>query len=152
MTSVTYDRRRILCVPDNVVLLRTAFKRVMERHPFKIDAFVLLPDHLHCIWTLPHENRDFSNGFHQPCRIHPLQSGETWVGPSTKGLGVLQPSPLCPRRHIWCWMEGKRGNHVWFGHMGWVASFCWVSLRSTQPTNSGMVPYYVMSKRVVCGS
>jgi putative transposase len=32
----------------------------MERHPFKIDAFVLLPDHLHCIWTLPHEDRDFS--------------------------------------------------------------------------------------------
>jgi putative transposase len=32
----------------------------MERHPFKIDAFVLLPDHMHCIWTLPHEDRDFS--------------------------------------------------------------------------------------------
>jgi len=25
----------------------------MARHPFKIDAFVLLPDHLHCVWTLP---------------------------------------------------------------------------------------------------
>ncbi len=32
----------------------------MERHPFKIDAFVLLPEHLHCIWTLPNGDRDFS--------------------------------------------------------------------------------------------
>ena len=50
-TVVTYDRRRILCAPDNVSLLRTVFKRVMERHPFKIDAFVLLPDHLHSIFN-----------------------------------------------------------------------------------------------------
>ena len=32
----------------------------MSRHPFKMDAFVLLPDHLHCIWTLPQEDREFS--------------------------------------------------------------------------------------------
>lgn len=32
----------------------------MEKHPFKIDAFVLLPDHLHCMWTLPEDDRGFS--------------------------------------------------------------------------------------------
>ncbi|MDI6688603.1 MAG: hypothetical protein QME06_10340 [Desulfobacterales bacterium] len=32
----------------------------MERHPFNIDAFVLLPDHSHCIWTLPQGDSDFS--------------------------------------------------------------------------------------------
>jgi putative transposase len=32
----------------------------MKRHPFKIDAMVVLPDHLHCIWTLPEGNHDFS--------------------------------------------------------------------------------------------
>ena len=32
----------------------------MGKHPFEIDAFVLLPDHLHCIWTLPAGDRDFS--------------------------------------------------------------------------------------------
>jgi len=32
----------------------------MNRHPFQIDAFVLLSDHLHCVWTLPDGDRDFS--------------------------------------------------------------------------------------------
>ena len=32
----------------------------MEKHPFEIEAFVLLPDHLHCIWTLPEGDGDFS--------------------------------------------------------------------------------------------
>ena len=59
-TVVTYRRDKILCAPVNVMLLRQIFKKVMERHPFNIDAFVLLPDRLHCIWTLPQGDSDFS--------------------------------------------------------------------------------------------
>ena len=59
-TVVTYWRDKILCIPANVMLLRQIFKKVMEKHPFNIDAFVLLPDHLHCIWTLPQGDSDFS--------------------------------------------------------------------------------------------
>ena len=59
-TVVTFNRINILTNPANVALLRTAFKSVMKSHPFKIDAFVLLPDHLHCIWTLPPDDCDFS--------------------------------------------------------------------------------------------
>ncbi len=59
-TVVTYKRRRILTEPGNVSLLRKAFRQVMDNHPFTIDAFVLLPDHLHCIWTMPEGDRDFS--------------------------------------------------------------------------------------------
>lgn len=59
-TVVTHKRRKILCDTDNVGILRDAFKHVKKRHPFEIDAFVLLPDHLHCIWTLPDGDMDFS--------------------------------------------------------------------------------------------
>ena len=59
-TVVTYQRRKILCTPSNVALLRQVFRQVMERHSFKIDAFVLLPDHMHCIWTLQPGDADFS--------------------------------------------------------------------------------------------
>jgi putative transposase len=31
-----------------------------ENHPFEIDAIVVLPDHLHCIMTLPEGDPDFS--------------------------------------------------------------------------------------------
>ncbi len=59
-TLVAYNRQRLFCLPTNVVLLRNAFRYVIRQHPFIIDAFVLLPDHLHCIWTLPAEDCDFS--------------------------------------------------------------------------------------------
>ena len=49
-----------LCQPENVKLLRQALRSTMERHPLEVDAFVLLPDHLHTIWTLPDDDRDFS--------------------------------------------------------------------------------------------
>jgi len=59
-TVATFRRRKILCEPDNVNLLRTAFKLMKTRHPFTIDAFVLLPEHLHCIWTLPPGDNKYS--------------------------------------------------------------------------------------------
>ncbi len=58
-TVVTDKRRKILCHGANVSLLREAFRTVRSRHLFTIDAFVLLPDHLHCIWTLPEQDSDF---------------------------------------------------------------------------------------------
>jgi putative transposase len=59
-TLVTYDRRRFLCEPENIALLKTAFRYVMAQHPFKIEAIVVLPDHLHCIWVLPERDNNFS--------------------------------------------------------------------------------------------
>ena len=59
-TLVTHNRNPILCEPENIDLLRSAFKRTMQKHPFIIDAIVILPNHLHCIWTLPAKDADFS--------------------------------------------------------------------------------------------
>ena len=59
-TVVTYNRLKIFKHLENIILLRAVFKKVMQKHPFKIDAIVLLPDHLHCIWTLPQLDSDFS--------------------------------------------------------------------------------------------
>jgi putative transposase len=59
-TVVTYNRHKILCEPENVDLLRNAFKYVMRQHHFKIDAIVILPDHIHALWTLPETDADFS--------------------------------------------------------------------------------------------
>lgn len=60
-TVVTYQRKKVLCLDENANLVKQAFATVKERHPFKIDAIALLPDHIHCIWTLPQDDRDFSN-------------------------------------------------------------------------------------------
>lgn len=59
-TVVTHRRQRFLCEPENVVLLKAVFRSVMAAHPFLVDAMVVLPDHIHCLWTLPADDLDFS--------------------------------------------------------------------------------------------
>ena len=59
-TVVTYRRRPILDLPESRKALREIIDEVRLRHPFSVDAWVLLPEHLHCIWTLPKGNPDFS--------------------------------------------------------------------------------------------
>jgi putative transposase len=59
-TVGTYQRQKLLTYPSVLVALRTAFDSVRSRHPFEIDAMVVLPDHLHCIWTLPPEDHDYA--------------------------------------------------------------------------------------------
>ncbi len=39
--------------------LRSAVRAARARHPFNIDAWVVLPDHMHCLWTLPPGDDDF---------------------------------------------------------------------------------------------
>jgi putative transposase len=51
-------RRRLLTA--HIDLLRQAFRDVRRRHPFDIDAIVVLPDHLHAVWTLPEDDADFA--------------------------------------------------------------------------------------------
>ncbi|MDD1650201.1 MAG: transposase [Methylococcaceae bacterium] len=41
--------------------LREAVRVTKQERPFHIDAWVVLPDHMHCVWTLPPGDDDFSN-------------------------------------------------------------------------------------------
>ena len=53
------DRRRRL-LTDHIDALRAATRLTQTRHPFTIDAMVVLPDHIHAVWTLPPDDADFS--------------------------------------------------------------------------------------------
>ena len=64
-TIVTYQRRKILHPPKNIESLRDAFDYVKSKHPFEIDAMVVLPDHFHFILTLPENDSDFPNRIRQ---------------------------------------------------------------------------------------
>jgi putative transposase len=58
--TLTLQDRSSRTLVDHVADLRAAFATVKERHPFEIDAVVVLPEHLHAIWTLPEGDADFS--------------------------------------------------------------------------------------------
>ena len=58
--TVNLADRRLRLLTDHIESLRTAFRETRARHPFAIDAIVVLPDHLHAIWTLPEADADFA--------------------------------------------------------------------------------------------
>ena len=58
--TVNLADRRLRLLTENVETLRSAFREIRQRHPFTIDAMVVLPDHLHAVWTMPEGDRDFA--------------------------------------------------------------------------------------------
>ena len=44
-TVVTYDRKSILTIPENIQRLREAFLHVMQKYFMDIEGIVILPDH-----------------------------------------------------------------------------------------------------------
>ena len=59
-TVVSYKRCPILKEEAAIDLLWQCFQTTMATYPFRIDAIVILPDHLHTIWTLPRDDPEFS--------------------------------------------------------------------------------------------
>jgi putative transposase len=53
-----FDRRSDLLV-TRIDLLRHPVRMTRQRYPFHIDAWVVLSDHIHCLWTLPEGDSDF---------------------------------------------------------------------------------------------
>ncbi|MGH7047293.1 MAG: REP-associated tyrosine transposase [Stellaceae bacterium] len=87
------DRRSDLLVTQ-IDALREAVRRVRARAPFQIDAWVVLPDHVHCLWTLPENDTDF------PGRWRAIKKG------FSKAVGIGEPrSPVMIRR-------GERGIYL----------------------------------------
>ena len=72
-TATLVDRTSWTLV-DHVSTLRTAFRIARQEHPFTIDAIVILPEHLHSLWTLPRGDSDFSGRWRRikTCFTHRL--------------------------------------------------------------------------------
>lgn len=98
-TVVTDHRRPILTTELARSLLRKAIEDCRCRFPFEIEAFALLPDHLHAIWRMPGDDSDYSKRW----ALIKKQFSQRWIeagGETTpvsaakeKGrrLGVWQP-------------------------------------------------------------
>jgi len=59
-TLVVHERRPIFAEPLARACLHEAIVEIQKSRPFTIDAIVLLPDHLHRLWTLPADDGNFS--------------------------------------------------------------------------------------------
>ena len=62
--TVRLERRGSSTLTDHIEDLRVAMRRTRTERPFRIDAIVVLPDHLHTIWTLPSGDADYATRWH----------------------------------------------------------------------------------------
>lgn len=58
--TVTLADRGARTLVEEIAHLRRAVMDTRAERPFEINAWVVLPDHLHCVWTLPEGDADFS--------------------------------------------------------------------------------------------
>jgi putative transposase len=58
--TVNLADRKLALLTEHIALLREAFRETRRRHPFAIDAIVILPDHIHAVWTMPEGDADFA--------------------------------------------------------------------------------------------
>ncbi|MFN0113798.1 MAG: REP-associated tyrosine transposase, partial [Paracoccaceae bacterium] len=66
-------------------LLRQAVRAVRAKRPFGIDAWVVLPDHMHCVWRLPEEDADYST------RMASIKA-QFWMALRRSGFSPTPPS------------------------------------------------------------
>jgi putative transposase len=58
--TVNLAERRLRLLTEHIDKLRAALRQTRRHHPFTIDAMVVLPDHLHAVWTLPEGDANFA--------------------------------------------------------------------------------------------
>ncbi len=68
-TIVTFDRMPIFNNPHARTLLDAVILKTKSRHPFTTEAYCILPDHLHYLWTLPEGDADYSTRWKEIKRL-----------------------------------------------------------------------------------
>jgi putative transposase len=118
------DRRQTLLV-DHIAELRNAIAATRQDYSFMIDAFVVLPDHLHAVWTLPPGDTDFStrwrlikNRFARALPKHEKRS-DVRIARNERGIWqrrfwehLIRDEPDYERHIEYCYINPLKHRHV----------------------------------------
>lgn len=124
--TVALARRGSDLLVREIEPLRTAVRRVRAERPFRIDAWVVLPDHMHCIWTLPAGDADFS----------------TRMGAIKARFSMSQTTGAQRDSHILRREKGLWQRRFWEHHIrddeefGALTEYCWFN-----PVKHGLVAH-----------
>ncbi|OGT20324.1 MAG: transposase [Gammaproteobacteria bacterium RBG_16_57_12] len=108
-TVVTLDRAPVFTDDGRVDMLRQALRKVMAVRPFQIDAMVVLPEHLHCIWRLPEGDADYSSRWREIKKAASRQ-----IGTATNRRN---------ERMVWqrrFWEHAIRDEEDWCRHVDYI--------------------------------
>ncbi len=109
-----FDRQERLLV-EHVDALRAAVRQVRAQRPFHIDAWVVLPDHMHCVWTLPLGDDDYSS------RWKAIKIAFSKALPRTEQLSAVRERKS--ERGIWqrrFWEHTIRDERDYAAHVDYV--------------------------------
>ncbi|MCB1366604.1 MAG: transposase [Rhodobacteraceae bacterium] len=117
------DRGSNLLVRE-VEALRDGVRRTQAERPFQIDAWVVLPNHMHCIWQMPEGDADYSTRWSV---IKARFSRGMPHSPRRASHVVRREHGLWQRRF---WEHHLRDDEDWRAHM----RYCWFN-----PVRHGLV-------------
>ena len=110
--TVNLLERRSALLVEYIDCLREAVRMVRLRQPFHIDAWVVLPDHMHCVWTLPDGDADYSS------RWKAIKIAFSKSIPKTERLSAVRLAK--GERGIWqrrYWEHTIRGDKDYAAHV-----------------------------------
>jgi putative transposase len=124
--TVNLANRRSDLLVREIDALRSATRRVKMERPFHIDAWVILPEHMHCIWTLPEGDTDYSGRW---------RAIKTWFSKALPNVELTTPEALArDGRKVWqkrFWEHTIRDERDYGAHMDYV---------HFNPVKHGLVP------------
>jgi len=109
-----YDRSSDLLVTQ-IDALRSAVREVRRQSSFRIDGWVVLPDHMHCLWTLPEGDREF------PARWRAIKTRFSKSLPKTEPRSVVMVRR--GERGIWqrrYWEHTIRDERDYAAHLDYI--------------------------------
>lgn len=113
--TVNLLERRSKLLIEHIDVLRKVVKAVQKRKPFHIDAWVVLPDHMHCVWTLPEGDADYST------RWKAIKTAFSRAMPKKERLSAVRVAK--GERGIWqrrYWEHTIRGDKDYAAHVDYV--------------------------------
>lgn len=143
-TVVTEQRRPLFASADAVESLRMAFRAVRSTRPFEVDAMVVLPDHLHCIWTLPPGDADFATRWRLIKTWFTKHCDPGLRSKPNRARTAKQEQALWQHRY---WEHALRDEADFTRHVEYV-HFNPVSTRSLHPRWNGRIPAFADMSRL----
>ena len=111
-TLVTYKRFPVFSNDEAVSIFRESIQKVCAHHPFTIIAAVVLPDHIHMLWTLPENDTDY------PMRWRLIKSdfSHRWQDPFSTLISDSRKAKserTVWQRHQQLWASRRLFHHHW---------------------------------------
>ena len=108
-TVVTRDRTPIFIDEERVEAIRCAFRKEKAARPFQVDAIVVLPEHLHCIWRLPEGDADYSSRWREIKKSVSRQINTVTNDRNERGIWQRR-----------CWEHVIRDEDDWCRHVDYI--------------------------------